>query len=143
MKAVLADNSLTLIPIEEVQNFKPNISGRPRTTVPKWRIAYDDNTLIQTSIVVQIRKGKLEAFRKRLEEIRKESEHPFMGTIHRYIIGSKKNPNQVEISFIWRSSVMPDESTREQALEAFRQSLDDVLDWSTARYDEGTVFMHA
>src|SRR5437867_169401 len=53
MKAVLADNSLTLIPIEEVQNFKPNISGRPRTTVPKWRIAYDDNTLIQTSIFVQ------------------------------------------------------------------------------------------
>ena len=77
------------------------------------------------------------------EPTRKAGEHPFMGTIHRYIVGSKKHTNQVEIAFVWRSSVMPDEATREQALEEFRQALDDVLDWSTASYDEGTVFMHA
>ncbi len=37
---------------------------------------------------------------------------------------------------------MPDEMTREQDLKAFRQALDDVLDWDTAQYKNGQVLMH-
>jgi hypothetical protein len=37
---------------------------------------------------------------------------------------------------------MPDDASRKAALEAFRQELADVLDWSTAKYEEGTVLMH-
>jgi excisionase family DNA binding protein len=142
IKAVRASDVI-LIPIEEVRNFKPNISGRPRTTIPLWRISPEDNALSQTSIFVQVRKGKLSAFRQRLDEIRRKKEHLFPGTIARYIVGSNRQPGLVEMTFIWRSSVMPDEATREQALEAFKQALDDVVDWTTARYDDGTVFMHA
>src|SRR4051794_21699587 len=85
---------------------------------------------------VQIREGQQEAFKRRLEEIRDKKEHLFQGTVARYIVGSNKQPSLVEITFIWRSSVMPDEATRQQAL-------DDVLDWTTAHYDDGRVFMHA
>lgn len=37
---------------------------------------------------------------------------------------------------------MPDEAIREQNLQAFRDTLDDVLDWRTAEYHHGRVFMH-
>jgi hypothetical protein len=70
-------------------------------------------------------------------------EHLFPGTIARYIVGSNKQPDFVEITLIWRSSVMPDEASRQQALREFQLTLDDVLDWSIARYDDGEVFMHA
>src|SRR5579875_1015922 len=129
IRAVRAGNAI-LIPIEEVNNFKPNISGRPRTSIPPWRIPPEDNTLSQTSIFVQIREGKLNAFKQRLDEIRKQKEHLFPGTIARYIVGSNKYPGLVEMTFIWRSSVIPDETARQQALEAFQQALDDVVDWT-------------
>jgi excisionase family DNA binding protein len=142
IKAVRAGHAI-LIPIEEVNNFKPNISGRPRTSIPLWRIPPEDSTLSQTSIFVRVRNGKLDAFRQRLDEIRKKKEHLFPGTIARYIVGSNRQPGLVEMTFIWRSSVMPVDAVRQQALEAFQQALDDVVDWTTARYDDGTVFMHA
>ncbi|HLZ57352.1 MAG TPA: helix-turn-helix domain-containing protein [Ktedonosporobacter sp.] len=133
----------TVIPVEEVKKFKPNVTGRPRTTVPIWRIAPEDNLLFQVSIFVRVRRGKQKAFRERLEEIRAEKEHLFAGTVARYIMTSEKEPDLVQITLIWRSSVMPEKETRELALEAFRQTLDEVLDWGTARYDEGTIVMHA
>ncbi len=37
---------------------------------------------------------------------------------------------------------MPNEEKREQTLEAFRQALDNVLDWETAHYNTGKVLMH-
>ena len=37
---------------------------------------------------------------------------------------------------------MPDEKMREEVLEALRQVLADVLDWSTAQYKNGRVLMH-
>jgi len=131
------------ISVEEIKNFKPKAGGRPRLNASVWRIAPESNLLSRTSILVQVRHGKLDDFKRRLEEIRAKNEHQLPGTVHRYIAASEKHPGFIEIILIWRSSVMPDEPTREQALEAFRQSLDDVLDWSTAHYDEGTVFMHA
>jgi hypothetical protein len=132
-----------VLPVEEVRNFKPHISGRPRTSIPLWRIAREDNTLSQTTITVQLRPGTHEAFLQRLEEIRTKKEHLFPGTVARYIAGSNKQPDIVEMTFIWRSSVMPDEATRQEALKAFQETLADVVDWTTARYDDGTVFMHA
>ncbi len=133
------------IMIEEkaLKQFKPSNTGRPRASVPSWRISPEDNTLQQTSIVVQLREGKLEAFRQHLDEIRRKKEHQFPGTIARYIVGSNSEPGRIEMTFIWRSSVMPDELSRQQALDAFKAALDDVVDWSTAHYDDGSVFMHA
>src|SRR5579864_3260270 len=69
IKAVRAADVI-LIPVEEVRNFRPHISGRPRTNIPQWRIAREDNTLSHTTISVQMRVGKQDAFLQRLEEIR-------------------------------------------------------------------------
>jgi len=74
--------------------------------------------------------------------MREGGQHLFPGTVARFVIKSYSIPGQVEISFIWRSSVMPSEMVRKQQLEAFQQALIDVLDWSTARYDNGEVLMH-
>jgi excisionase family DNA binding protein len=132
-----------LIPVAEVKKFKPNMSGRPRKSVPRWHISPTDNTLLATIILVQMRSGQEAKLAERLDEIRRSGEHLFPGTISRYIMERKQYPGQVEIILIWRSSVMPASAKRDQALAAFRQSLDDVLDWSTAQYDEATILMHA
>ncbi len=131
-----------LIPVEEVKSFKPNIAGRPRKSVLRWRISPENNMLHSTSIVVQMRANRQADLMKKLEEIRREDEHLFLGTVARFIISSETFPGQVEISLIWRSTAMPDEVAREKALATFQQSLADVLDWDTAQYNNGTILIH-
>ena len=131
-----------LIPIEEVKSFKPNIAGRPRKSVLRWRISPENNTLLSTSIVVQVRPDRQAALMKKLEEIRHNDKHLFPGTVARFIVKRETLPEQIEISLIWRSTVMPEEEAREKALASFQQSLADVLDWDTAQYNNGTVLVH-
>src|SRR6266567_4975554 len=123
-----------LIPLEEVENFKPKLSGRPRRSVPRWRISPKENMLLSTMIFVQIRPGQQDEIMKKLEKIRRGEHYLFPGTVSRFIVKSETIPGQVEISLIWRSTVMPTEEEREQALEEFRQGLANVLDWNTAQY---------
>lgn len=131
-----------LIPLEEVKNFKPGIAGRPRKSILRWRISSENNMLLSTSILVQIRAGYQAKLMKRLEEIRQGEQHLFPGTVARFIVRSETIPGQVEISLIWRSTVMPDAAEREKAIYDFRQALADVLDWDTAQYNDGQVLMH-
>ena len=77
-----------------------------------------------------------------LEEVKRGEQHIFPGTIGRYIVRSETIPGQIEIALIWRNTIMPGEVEREQALEAFRQTLADVLDWNTAQYNDGQILMH-
>jgi len=141
LRAVRASN-LLLIPVDELENFKQKSVGRPRTKTPTWRISSKDNALFATSIHVPIRAGQRDKLMKKLEEIRRRGLHNFPGTVARYITGYKKFPGKVEILLIWKTSAAPDEASREQALAAFRQALADVLDWDTAEYDDGTVYIH-
>jgi hypothetical protein len=131
-----------MIPLEEVQKFKRRSSGRPRKSIPTWRISSGDNTQFITSIVVQVREGQQSTLMQKLEKIRQEGEHNFPGTVTRFVAESETIPGQIEISLIWRHAVMPDQRQREQALQAFRQELLDVLDWDTAQYNNGKVLMH-
>src|SRR5260370_19176668 len=48
-----------LIPLEEIKNFKPKLSGRPRRSIPRWRISPDENALLSTTIIVQMRANHL------------------------------------------------------------------------------------
>src|ERR1019366_1237088 len=116
-----------LIPIGEVQNFKPNIAGRPRKSVLRWRISPDNNMLLSTSIVVHVRADHQADLMTRLEAIRQGDAFLFPGTVSRFITQSDTFPGQVEISLIWRSTAMPDEAARAEALATFQQSLADVL----------------
>jgi len=131
-----------MIPVEEVKKFKPKISGRPRKNTPMWRTSPSDNMLLTTSIFVHVLPDQLENLQKKLDEIKQQGEHIFPGTVARYIIGSTVHPGDVEILLIWRSTLMPDESSREHVLQEFRQALADVLDWSNVKYNHGEVFLH-
>ena len=131
-----------MIPLDEVQQFKRKSAGRPRKNIPTWRISIGDNTQYVTTVVVQIRKGQQNAFLQKLEEIRLEGKHTFPGTVARSIIKNETVPDTVEIELVWRQSLMPAETERMKALETFRQELEDVLDWDSAHYYNGTVLMH-
>lgn len=127
---------------EEVEQFKRGPTGRPRKNTPTWRISTGENAQYMTLIFVQLRSGQLVTFAQKLEEIRKKGHHMFPGTVARYIVEDGQKLERVFITLVWRGTVMPDEATREQALLAFREALDDVLDWETAEYHHGKVFMH-
>ncbi len=131
-----------LIPQEEVENFKPKLAGRPRRSIPHWRISPKENRLLSTTIYVQIRANRQDELMKRLEKIRQEDLYLFPGTVSRSLIRSETNPGQLEILLIWRSTIMPHQEAREKALENFQRALNDVLDWSTAQYNSGQVLMH-
>src|SRR6266702_2603575 len=131
-----------MIPIKEVKKFKPKISGRPRKNTPAWRTSPEDNMLLTTSILVPVRSDQRGRLQQRLEELKQVGEHVFPGTIARYIICSKTHPGALEILLIWRSTTMPEEAEREEALERFQRTLADVLDWKSARYNNGEVLMH-
>ena len=131
-----------MIPIEEVKKFKPKISGRPRKNTPAWRTSPEENLLLTTSIFVPLRIDQLERLQQRLEELKQDSEYLFPGTVARYILLSKTHPGNLEVLLIWRSSLMPDEITRRQEIDDFRQALADMLDWPNARYDEGQALFH-
>ena len=93
-------------------------------------------------ISVQLRAGQRDVLQQKLEAIRKMKQHLFPGTVMRYVAASGASFERVLLLLIWRGTVLPDESTREGALEEFQRSLDDVLDWSTAQHEYGPVLMH-
>lgn len=131
-----------MIPVEAVREFKRKSSGRPRKSIPTWRISSGDNTQFATSIMVQVRPGQQNALMQKLEEVRQGGLHIFPGTIARSIAQSQTIPGQIEISLVWRSTVMPSDVEREREIEAFRQTFREILDWNTAQYYHSQVLMH-
>lgn len=59
-----------------------------------------------------------------------------------HVIWSTTHPGMLEILFIWRSTTMPREANRAEALDQFQRALADVQDWNTAQYNNGEVLMH-
>ena len=141
LSAVRAADVL-MLPLDDVKNFKRKIVGRPRKNTLAWRTSSVENTQILTSISVQILAHQEKRLIERLEVVKRSGHHVFPGTVARYLVKSETVPGRMEILLIWRSTIMPSEEDREQALEALRQSLADVLDWSTAQYSRGQVWMH-
>jgi excisionase family DNA binding protein len=127
---------------EEIRKFKREPSGRPRKNTPLWHISSGDNTQFMSLISVQVRAGQRDVFLQRLEEFRKKKQHLFPGTVMRSIAAGDDSSERVFLLLVWRGTVIPDEMTREVALEAFQHSLDDVVDWSTAQHEYGPVLMH-
>ena len=141
LPGVRAVNAI-MIPLEEVQKFERGTSGRERKVTPLWRFSAGSNTQSITLITVQIRPNQDKVLKERLEDIKKTNKHLFPGTVIRSIMSSEAKPGRIVIVLVWRGTVMPAKAEREKDLEAFRQELADVLDWSTAQYDEGTVLIH-
>lgn len=131
-----------MIPIEDVKQFKRRSSGRPRKNVPIWRSSSGDNTQFTTTITVQVLPGQQDILLQKLDIIRQKGLHTFPGTVARFVTESQTIPGQIEITLVWRRTVMPDTAEQEVGLEAFRQSLTNVLDWQTAHYNNGKVLIH-
>lgn len=133
-----------MIPEEEVNHLKKTIqpAGRPRKNTPLWRISSGDNVQYITQITLQMYESKHALLEKSLEEMRETKNHLFPGTIARYVVGDDKKPVEIRIILVWRGTVMPDEATRQKELIALQQVLADVLDWNTAQYQHGRVFIH-
>lgn len=131
-----------MIPVEQVKTFKRQVVGRPRKHALAWRLSSTENTQLMTSITVQLKRNQEQQFLQRVEDIKQRDSHAFPGTVARYIVRSQTIPGQIEIVLVWRSTIMPDEATREQALDAFRHTLADVVDWETAHNHHGEVLIH-
>ena len=93
-------------------------------------------------ISAQLRAGQRDALQQTLEMIKKKKLHLFDGTVMRYVAASSDSFERVLLILVWRGTVLPDETRREEALEEFRHSLADVLDWNTAQYENWQVMMH-
>src|SRR5260370_9337490 len=115
-----------MIPLEALKDFKSHLSGRPRTSVPLWRISPEENTVLTTSILVRVQTNQYARLLARLEEMRRDRQHLFPGTLARYFIEKKEHPGDIEILLIWRSTAMPDEAIYNTWLDNFRQGLSDV-----------------
>jgi excisionase family DNA binding protein len=125
-----------------VEQFKPNITGRPRKKEPQWRVFRGGSTVLGTDIQVQVRAGKQEQLIEKLKTIYKGQRHTFPGTIQRYVFKDNGPPIKVSIWLVWKDTEMPDEATRERNLAVFKEELADVLDWDTAQIStkEGVIY---
>jgi excisionase family DNA binding protein len=131
-----------LLPVEVVEQFKSNLVGRPRKKTSGWRGSSDNASLLITHIRVQVRTGKQTKFIERLHTIKREERHLFPGTVTRYISQDDTAPATVTIQLVWKSSEMPDETARQEALADFQEELADVLDWDTAQFRTEKVLIH-
>lgn len=134
--------NVILLRKEAVEQFKPNITGRPRKKEPLWRVYHGGSTVLGTEIQVRVHDGKQEQVIEKLRTIYTEQRHTFPGTIQRYIFKDDSSPTSVSIWLIWKDTVMPDKAARAKDLEAFQAELADVLDWETAQIctKEGIIY---
>lgn len=134
----------TVVVLEEsVKNFKKiSEGGRPRTHTPIWRKSPENATFILTVISVRIRKGQQGKLMDLLEEMRKNEDHLFPGTMARYISEIDEAAGTLEIQLLWKQNKMPDEDDYREMAEAFGKTFAEVLDWSTVKYSSKTVLLH-
>jgi excisionase family DNA binding protein len=128
---------------EAVRNYQRPVVGRPRTRTPIWRVPVVMNLQYLTTINVRAREGQGAKLEARLTEIRVGGKHHIPGTVARYIVRDKVNPDEIQIVLVWRRLVMPPDEEREAAIAALCADLADVLDWETASSREGQVIMNA
>src|SRR5215831_2712183 len=84
--------------IEEVNSYL--LAG---SISSQHRISPEENSVVVTSIFVQIRPDQYTRLMTKLEEMRREKQHLFPGTIGRYIIEKQRYPEHVEILLLWRN----------------------------------------
>ena len=132
---------ILILPIEEVKQFKPSTTGRVRTRAPSWRVYRSRGALLITDIHVQVRLGQQARLMEKLKAIQKLDQHTFPGTIARYVVKGDVDLKTVQILLIWKTTEMPDETTRKQDFVMFQEEMADVLDWETAQINTNEVII--
>lgn len=132
---------ILILPIEEVKQFKPSPTGRVRTRAPSWRVYRSRGALLVTDIHVQVRLGQQARLVEKLKAIQKLDQHTFPGTVARYVVKGDATLKTLQILLIWKTTEMPDETTRKQDFVMFQEELADVLDWETAQTNTNEVII--
>ena len=135
--------SVFVVETEEVRVFQRRAVGRKRSRVPAWHTPPVLNAQYITTIRVHLLPEQNEPFFQKMQEIRLQRKHLLPGTCARYISRNHAQPEEIQITFVWRQSVMPAESVREAALAEMRADLAEVLDWETAVVYESQVMLTA
>lgn len=130
--------STLILPIEEVQGFKPAPTGRVRVKPTPWHIYRSPNTVIETTIYVPVRAGMYKKLLARFRAFKDEERHTFQGSMARYIV---EDESAINIQLIWRKHEMPDDATLQQDLLSFQQEFIE-LNWEAAQYSSHTVLLH-
>ena len=132
------------IMVEEdaLKQFKPSHTGRPRKRDASWRTSPETSSFTVTYIHVRVKQGKQEDLKRILWGFRQAGYHLFPGTVTRYISLDNTAPVSATIQLVWKNSDMPNKEAYNQELAAFQKDLEDVLDWGTAQYRDGTVLLH-
>lgn len=133
---------ILIVPEQEVRQFRPSPSGRVRTKATPWRAYRSRGGIFVTDISVQVRRGQQERLIEQLMAIQKNEQHMFPGTIARYITKGDETLTTVRCLLIWKSTEMPDEASRQHALEAFQHALDELVDWKTAQATMNEAIIH-
>ena len=133
---------ILIIPVEEVNQFKPGPSGRVREKAPAWRVYRSGGTLLMTDIRVQVRTDQQVMLMEKLKAIQEAESHTFPGTVARYITKGDPELKTVQIFLVWKDIEMPDATLREQHLKALQDELGDMLVWETAQYRTNEVIIH-
>jgi excisionase family DNA binding protein len=128
---------------DAVRNYQRPVVGRPRTRTPIWRVPVVMNLQYLTTINTRVREGQSPMLEQRLAEIRASSKHLILGTVARYIVRDKADPDEIQIILVWRRLVMPPDEERQAAISALCADLADVLDLENASRREGQVMMNA
>lgn len=141
LKAVQVGKAF-MMRVEDVEQFRPNPSGRMRTKASPWRTYRSRGTLLATDILVRVRPGQQGKLVEKLKVIQEGDRHTFPGTIARYAIKGDMALATVRFWLIWKDTEMPNEAIRQKDLAAFQAELADVLDWETAQYNISEVIIH-
>jgi excisionase family DNA binding protein len=131
-----------LIPEEEVKQFRLNPPGRIRKAPPRWHVFNNRSKVLATEMRVLVRPGQQTPLLEKLKAIQQANDHTFPGTIARYVIKGNPELTEVHFVFIWKDTEMPDEESRQQDLQAFREELADVLDWENAEYSTNETLIY-
>ena len=131
-----------MLPRKAVEEFKPKPTGRVRTKPPPWRVYRAGAKVRAMDIQVQVQADQRLRLIEKLNSIQESQLYLFPGTMQRYVFEEEANPASVTISLIWKDTEMPDETTLEQDLVAFKAELADVLDWEKARYSIKRAIIH-
>jgi hypothetical protein len=95
-----------------------------------------------TDIHLQVRAGREIQLEEKLKKILKLDRHTFPGSVARYVIKCDEAFTSVQILLFWKSTEMPDDTTRKQDLMLFQEELADELDWATVQSSTHEVLIH-
>ncbi|HEX4207720.1 MAG TPA: hypothetical protein VHZ51_26680, partial [Ktedonobacteraceae bacterium] len=98
--------------------------------------------VLSTEIRVPVRAGQQSRLIEKLADIQQSNRHTFPGTIARYIVQGDPELTALHFFFVWKDTDMPDESLRQQSLQALQEELADVLEWEQAHTHTNEALMH-